>query len=386
VHPITRATMRDDRQNNIQWLRAIAALEVVIWHSNLLTKHFSSFSIQLTPGYQLLGGVGVELFFVVSGYLMCLIMPHYKSGASFMIARIARIVPMYWVFTSLVIVVYLCNPEWRLGNSEFNVPTLLKSYFIIPQSDYPILGVGWSLEQEMIFYVGLALVVASTAGFVRFSKLPVAVLLTTLGVLGFALGSGPIPRVWMFQIFSPYMLLFAFGWAIRCAIEVPGGRISTALAVAIWLYCEPVDAHLIVRIQVVAAVFMLAYFARGILQTDNLVNRTASKLADASFSLYLSHWFVLSALGKVIKVFHLPPQMDLPIRVVGIAVCMAVAMVVYRYLELPIERLLRPYVRRSREPKSPAIGTELRSPESKLASIAIDRRKPSALRPAPLDS
>src|SRR5215475_10296197 len=90
------------KRNDLQWLRALAALEVVVWHSDLATKHFSPASLQ-TSIYTTLGGVGVELFFILSGYVICMQAPTYKTGAEFMIARIYRLLPLYWIFTSLVI-------------------------------------------------------------------------------------------------------------------------------------------------------------------------------------------------------------------------------------------------------------------------------------------
>jgi exopolysaccharide production protein ExoZ len=214
--------MQEHKQNDIQWLRAIAALEVAIWHSDLITKNFSALSVA-GDMYRPIGGIGVELFFIVSGYVMCLRVPKYTSGLAFMKARIVRIVPMYWIFTSLVVATYLLHPSWRLNNLTLNFETIVLSYFILPQKRYPLLGVGWSLEHEMIFYATLAVLILAYGALMRRPRYFVALILGAMGVTGFVFGTGPKPRVWDYHLFSPYMLMFAFGWAMCCATELKAG-------------------------------------------------------------------------------------------------------------------------------------------------------------------
>jgi peptidoglycan/LPS O-acetylase OafA/YrhL len=57
--------------------------------------------------------------------------------------------------------------------------------------------------------------------------------------------------------------------------------------------------------------------------------------------LYLSHWFVLSILGKVFGALQLSPSLEIPIRGLGIAISIGFALMVYRYVEQPIESRLR---------------------------------------------
>lgn len=341
--------VRSVKLNDIQWLRAIAALEVVVWHSDLVSKHLSSFSLTGLAWYRPFGGIGVELFFIVSGYVMCLRAPSYTSGIDFLYARIARLFPMYWIFTSLVIVAYLVRPQWRLNHFDLNVHTVLLSYLTLPQRPYPILGVGWTLEHEMIFYTTLALLLTVATTLVRPPSRSVALLLAAAGTAGFALGTGPIARVWDFHLLSPYMLLFGFGWAM-CRAATLGERRAVlktlAAAMAIWivafLLAEPSDYYLLYRMACAAAVFMLARAVRSTLQIDHPINNTVSIIADASYSLYLSHWLILSGLGKAFGALHVPALLDLPLRLAAIILCIVVAVGCFRYLEGPIDQFLRP--------------------------------------------
>jgi exopolysaccharide production protein ExoZ len=339
--------------NDIQWLRAVAALEVAIWHSDLVTKNFSNLSVASIDWYRPLGGLGVEVFFIVSGYVMCLRLPSYKSGAQFMYGRIARLAPMYWIFTSLVIAAFLLNPSWRLNELELSARTIVLSYLMLPQQRYPILGVGWSLEIEMIFYATLAVALSFASALMRRPGNAIVYPLVLVGLVGLVLGTGPVARVWDYHLLSPYLLLFAFGWAIcnadRWQMRSSWAKMLAATAL-IWIVAlataESSDRYLVLRMAVAGGIFLLARILRPIFQRGCAINHVGSVLGDASYSLYLSHWFVLSGLGKIAGAVHPPATFDWEIRLVAIGAAIVFACACFRYAEAPLDRLLRPRVRR----------------------------------------
>jgi exopolysaccharide production protein ExoZ len=347
-------TAQVERRTEIQWLRALAACEVVICHSNLLTKHFTTGTI--TPSwYQPLSAIGVELFFVVSGYVICMrVGPSQKAGA-FLGSRILRLYPMYWIFTSLAVVAYLLNPTWHLNNFAPDFVSMAKSYLILPQMGFPILGVGWTLEYEMIFYGSVA-VMLLTIGGSNSAKLLLAWLLAALGAIGIIMGGPPSPMIAgapgagsnaiLSHIFSPFMLAFGFGWLMRLLEEMkPHERGLNALpfgllAIApLWLAPEwgLLSSY---RIGVASLIFAIFISCRRIF-VDDALNRFVWKLGDASFSIYLSHWLVLSACGKLLGRFDIPASFDVPVRIVGIAFSIAVGVLVFVTVEKPIDRRLR---------------------------------------------
>lgn len=352
-----KADWHAGKLNDIQWLRAIAALEVVAWHSDLITKNFSSLSVANFELYRPLGGMGVEVFFIVSGYVMCLRLPAYKSGAQFLCARFLRLAPMYWLFTSLVILVFVLHPAWRLNALNLDADTVLRSYLMLPQRHYPILGVGWTLEIEMMFYVQLALALSLCAALMRPLGNGIVYVLVAAGLIGFALGTWPNGRTWDYHLASPYMLMFAFGW-MMCSAErgqTPGIRNKTfAAAVLVWIAAltitDPEHRHLLSRMALAAGVFVCIQALRPVLQRNVFINRAASMLGDASYSLYLSHWFILSGLGKAFGALHLPTALDPLARCAGASVAVLFALACFRYAENPLDRLLRPRVRRTTAP------------------------------------
>jgi peptidoglycan/LPS O-acetylase OafA/YrhL len=344
---------RTGKLNDIQWLRAAAALEVAVWHSDLATKNFSILSVGSSEWYHPLGGIGVEVFFIVSGYVMCLRLPSYKSGAQFMYGRIVRLFPMYWIFTSLVIAVYLLNPTWRLNDLQLNVNTIVLSYLMLPQQRYPILGVGWSLEIEMVFYAALAVALSVAGVLMRRPGNAIVYPLIAAGLAGLVLGTGPVARTWDYHLLSPYLLLFAFGWAM-CTVDRWGGRVvwvkTLAAAALVWFVAvavaDPSDRYLVLRMAAAGGAFILVRAFRPLLQRDVVVNRMGSALGDASYSLYLSHWFVLSGLGKLFGTMHPALGFDWAARLASLAAAILFALACFRYAEGPLDRLLRPRVGR----------------------------------------
>jgi exopolysaccharide production protein ExoZ len=102
------------RLGTIQVLRALAALMVALGHLQhealtLAAAKTNGFS----PVFLGLSGVGVDLFFVISGFVMVFgsrkLFGEPGAAATFMARRVARIVPLYWLMTSLFVMRYCCR-------------------------------------------------------------------------------------------------------------------------------------------------------------------------------------------------------------------------------------------------------------------------------------
>lgn len=124
---------------NIQALRFFAAFSVIMVH---------------LPLFQF-GAWGVDIFFVVSGFIMSFVSE--KKTDFFFIKRVIRIVPLYWGLTIIVFFIAIFKSE-LLNNTTANYEHLIKSLFFIPFDKngighYPILFLGWSLNFEMLFYL-----------------------------------------------------------------------------------------------------------------------------------------------------------------------------------------------------------------------------------------
>ena len=139
----------------IQALRGVAALMVALMHvAGFASRSGVEASIQFKAFMQNIGHVGVDIFFVISGFIVYKILERENDMVNFAIKRVARIYPLYLVIV-LITVIYYYNVGFMapirdlLGNLW--ALTLIKSS--------SILGVSWTLVFEIHFYLVAALAI-----------------------------------------------------------------------------------------------------------------------------------------------------------------------------------------------------------------------------------
>ncbi|ANL70317.1 exopolysaccharide production protein ExoZ [Rhizobium phaseoli] len=145
----------------LQYLRAIAALMVVYFHAILQLAKVNP-AVDATAF--LYGETGVDIFFVLSGFVMWLTTSgRVMSPIDFARRRIRRIVPLYWLATLFSAVVALAAPS-LLKSTVFDLPHLIASLFFLPWANAadpgtitPVVVPGWTLNYEMFFYLVFAL-------------------------------------------------------------------------------------------------------------------------------------------------------------------------------------------------------------------------------------
>lgn len=150
--------------NSIQILRGGAAWMVVLHHFMQLFYNFTPTNF-LGNFFSFHGGFGVDIFFVISGFIMAYILSTNNSITSknFFINRIIRIVPNYWFWTLVVLIMGVFIE--KLSSSYATFETVLMSLLFISHENpdpilgiYPTLTVGWTLNIEMFFYFILAFI------------------------------------------------------------------------------------------------------------------------------------------------------------------------------------------------------------------------------------
>ena len=201
---------------SLQILRALAAVAVTVSHFQFDLARITDTQIA-KPAYLQLGIAGVDLFFVISGFVMVYASePLYaRTGgpSTFFMHRVIRIVPLYWLVTGLYLLIAVIIPAFDKGYS-FNM--VAASLFFIPYMKpegvmQPIVGQGWTLNYEMMFYVIFALAVVGSR------QVAVAIALSTLVgacIAGWALQ--PLPPMMAFWT-NPIILEFTYGMLIAVA-------------------------------------------------------------------------------------------------------------------------------------------------------------------------
>ncbi|MFN3557910.1 MAG: acyltransferase family protein [Brevundimonas sp.] len=144
----------------VQCLRFLAAFVVVIIHSTF-------YAGRLDPSIDVWhrGATGVDIFFVISGFVMYVssksLTDRTDGWRTFAMRRIVRIVPLYWLLTTVSVGVALAVPA-LVQNGDLSLAYIIKSYLFIPAEAAPghyepVMGVGWTLNFEAFFYAIFAL-------------------------------------------------------------------------------------------------------------------------------------------------------------------------------------------------------------------------------------
>ncbi len=316
----------------LQYLRGLAALGVVAYHAaDRSGTHFS------------LGKAGVDLFFVLSGFLMWAITDERSRPGPFLSDRIQRIVPCYWIVTSVMLGGALLGlfPAVRLTGWH-----VMASYLLLPAISpsngqvWPLLVPGWTLEYELAFYLLFAMVLL----------LPRRLQLGTLSalLLGLAITHAWIPgQQTMLRFYTDAHILeflaglwLAAGWQRgwlgdpRAASLLAGLAVMLLAAIrVIWPGAPDVAAY-----GPSAGLIVAAMLARESGDKDVPDIRLARLLGDASYSIYLWHTLAISVTLKLADRLHIPAAMAIPLH---FAAGTAIGLLGYRLLERPIMLFLR---------------------------------------------
>jgi exopolysaccharide production protein ExoZ len=313
----------------VQILRAVAALAVVLVHAGLSLSYWGHVDTPWSP----YGNVGVHLFFVISGFIMVHISaPKFgERGApsEFLARRLIRIVPLYWLFTTGLILAG-SFPLWYIAASYFFVPMGRAGDQLIQ----PIVPQGWTLIYEVFFYLVFAAALI----------LPrrIAIGAVALVMIGFVMAKvvpyygEPIILEFVFGSFIglAYAEGVRFGWPLRLLL-VAAGLAAYAMAGMppadmAWIYWG------------IPCALVVAGATLGAQIPDGRVVAAFVLVGDASYALYLSHILPGRVIANVMR--DLVGLQGAFLQVVYVAitigVSVAIAIAIYLFVERPMTRAL----------------------------------------------
>jgi exopolysaccharide production protein ExoZ len=340
----------------VQYLRAVAALMVVYYHVELVIPEFQQ---RLSLPHPLHSGglaAGVQVFFVISGFIMLATTTHSKP-ADFLVRRLIRIVPLYWLLTGILAISILVVPH-VFRQTVLTSDAFVKSMLFIAYTDThgtisPLVVPGWTLNIEMFFYgvFALGLLVPLER------RLPlVAVLFMALVFVGMRLSLPQSPAE-LWQITRPWMLEFVLGmviarWWLKGALRwvpfVCYGLIFVGFVglLTTWTRIFHDEADYVLPSALIVLGTVALDQGRGINP-----HRWPMLLGDASYSIYLSHFFTLAA----VKAFWVKLGLThggswaYVFALVAVAASIIVALMIYRTIERPLLKILQHWYRHRRE-------------------------------------
>lgn len=341
--------------HTVQALRGFSALWVLLYHAQLLQGHSS-----WAPYTQFasLGYLGVDIFFVISGFIMAMTTadtPHSAHHSlRFALLRLGRVYSGWWPVFGLCVLGLSLSTGWP-GDKDLWGSWWLSSINI----DTLLLPVTWSLTFELYFYALIALTLCLPAAYRNPTLALFAALVFALNGYWFSQQRFSPEALhlshWgMFLFFSPLCLEFAMGyfcfrfqqclpqhtglWLIACTISG-----AAVVIYALHFAHHPSGLagffHYPER-SILAGVFaccMLCFFLRS---GPALPRRLSLWAGDISYMLYLVHLPVIWGLNHL-----LPPSSWASRTLLTIAACLGAASVLHYAVEKPLYQHWRRWLR-----------------------------------------
>jgi peptidoglycan/LPS O-acetylase OafA/YrhL len=327
-----------DRVPVLDLLRLLAALAVVLFHyafRGAAADGFTNISLPLLEPVAKYGSFGVELFFVISGFVIARSALG-RTAIDFGIARAARLWPAFAVCTTVTFIVTYFFGAPRFGTSFVHWAanlTMLSPAFGQPFMD----GAYWSIVREIVFYGWMAL-------FVAFSLFPRRVDEIVLGWLSIALVNEALlhSKILLYLFATDYAGFFCAGILLA---EIARGRrgwqapfliavsavvaCSEALSDGRWTaghYSTYIDPKVMIGLTIVA-IALVAAASR--IKHVPLSGKVLMALGGLTYPLYLLHqhvgYIAFNRLGR-----HIPAEILVPATAI---VMIGAALVVSRYVE-----------------------------------------------------
>lgn len=326
------------RFQRIQMLRFAAAAAVVLLHAQATVLRY----LPPQDGYAPLfyGGFGVDLFFVISGFIIRVTIEREPTAGLFLRRRIERVAPLYWLctlaFAALVTVGGIGRDAADPGDVGQRLGLSLG--FLAWTNAYdprPLIYLGWSLEFEMLFYLATTSLLLWT----RRPVLPLTVLLGGSVLVGAFTGAETGTAAQLF-LCNPLLMEFLFGLLV--AEILLGRRPWAALAImsAVLILGVPWAGWgwrvWFIGVPSAALVGLAAWLDRRELALAS-PTRWAARLGDASYAIYLVQVFTISGVCKL--AVRVAPGLPLPALILVITMTtIAAGYGLFLLVERPIGR------------------------------------------------
>jgi exopolysaccharide production protein ExoZ len=331
---------------SIQILRFFAAAAVVAFHAWGVAPNYGVTLPEGVVSYLLArGGHGVDLFFVISGFII-----YYATQGSdgrarltpadFLRRRVERIVPLYFIVIFTVTVLALTMPD-LFGEPGWYTPRhILKSLAFIAFTDgnVPVVYVGWSLEYEMYFYLAVALLMALT----RAPWRNVVVIFSSLAIIG--LIPGVTAALGPHAFFTdPLILEFTLGVIVGHVFvtrRIDGWMVVAAACAFTALLAMAPDSRAIWAGLPAACLVAGGAELSRVRMDASWLEHALARLGDASYSIYLAQVQTVSFAAKLIT--DAVPAISPLLLIAAIsAIVVALGLLLNIAVERPLLRLCR---------------------------------------------
>lgn len=330
-----------NRIRELDSLRGIAALVVLVFHFSLLTPELLAFTK--------FGVTGVDLFFIISGFVITMSLERIQFGYQFVINRFSRLYPTYWTSVTFTFAIICINKVFFGADPQNPVPvsdflynlTMFQNYFGVKDLDGPY----WTMIIEMLFYLVMLYL------FIAKSLKSVVAILLPLILLGTILTE--------YHWFQPFSMAYFKNFPLAQSLPLFVSGIlfyrlftkdrNTVLNVLLIIGCYLLQVLLFTKTgranyyishpeyKAVLAIYFSVFFLFVSGKLKFIVNRSTLFLGKISFALYLIHqyfsiYFLIPILVKMGINYYIAAF------VIALPACILVAAGITFYIEKPAGR------------------------------------------------
>ncbi|GHU16170.1 acyltransferase [Spirochaetia bacterium] len=318
------------------------------------------------------GGFGVDIFFIISGFIIAFMVS--KNTDNFIIKRIIRIVPLYWIATFITILLAVIFPKW-FNNTTIEFSAIIKSLLFIPYkigSSGPVILAGWTLNCEMLFYLVMGLCICFVKNKKYLTITCISILVVFIIVLN-VINSD----IYIFQFYQTQGLFSEFIYGIvlyhiytffNRHINKKGYNqnskdtikiISLALLAVFsflflifgnkWGIKISVNRNIQTGIPALMLVIALLFFEKYI-NGNNSIVKFGVKLGDASYAMYLFHPFFIYFFQRLIFPRLIGNNGNLIIEVLKLLISLTITTIgsifIYKFIDNSIQIQLKKYFKK----------------------------------------
>lgn len=275
------------RVGEIDALRGLAAVAVMLFH---YTTRVAELYPSLGPATLGLpqGHYGVNLFFIISGYVIFMTLHRTRRPMDFVVSRFSRLFPAYW---AAVFITFCITHAWGLpgklvsGTDALGNLMMIHNFFRIPHVD----GVYWTLEVELLFYAGMfSLYLAKILQRIH-TVLWALLALRMVYHLSLVLAGTDLPWTAYRLLILGYIPWFAIGISIFLLVQPRDGE---DLRRSLWTIAASLVVLAIVvspAVSVLSAVMAVMVWAAASRRLPWLSHPVMVWLGTISYTLYLLH-------------------------------------------------------------------------------------------------
>ncbi|MFM0164977.1 acyltransferase family protein [Paraburkholderia sediminicola] len=340
-----------NKLSGVQILRAVAATAVVALHFNEQVGLYGHGGQPwlLSSGIANVGAAGVDIFFVISGFIMYHTTRPRANGSAdalgFLKRRAIRILPTYWFWTTIALLAWLTHLGYT--SHAFTGEFVVLSYFLIPAVSEGQWGVllspGWTLSYEAYFYVLFALCIALVPRR-RVAAYTVGAIVLLWGLAHVA----PFNAGFVHVSGEPLVFEFAYGVLIAHGLAIWRERIGAGAMQRAGLVLIAAGAvGFAVTVAAPEAAVAHRAFAWGLPAAALVAGTVLARLptlyssrlllllGDASYSIYLSHQFPMMLLARYLKKGWFSTVSPDVIATAGVVAAIAFGVAAYFAIERP---------------------------------------------------